>query len=207
MDSLITLSPPELELLSNEQLFILKSKLQQKISGLFSLLSNEIDEELLAFQNKIPEEVMHSSPKISRGENYLGFPWMVLDHPRMFNKNDVFAFRSLCWWGHEFSFTLHLGGCYCELIKTNLMEFLSRVNGSDTYICISDSPWNYFFEESNYISVADFIAQEKNIKDWASHRNFIKVSKKVSLGHYENIPESGRTFMRLLLSNLAANKS
>ncbi|HQW24051.1 MAG TPA: hypothetical protein PLI47_12175, partial [Bacteroidia bacterium] len=34
-----------------------------------------------------------SSGKIFRGENYRGFPYVLLDCPRLFNRESVFAFR------------------------------------------------------------------------------------------------------------------
>ena len=55
---------------------------------------------------------LNSSPKISKGENYKGLPWLVLDYPRYFNKEDIFAIRTLFWWGNFFSITLHISGKY-----------------------------------------------------------------------------------------------
>jgi len=63
------------------------------------------------------------SPKISRGENYLGLPYLVLDYPRLFRPDAVLAIRTFFWWGHFFSSTLQLSGGY----KT---EFLSRLQAA-----------------------------------------------------------------------------
>ena len=52
-----------------------------------------------------------ASAKISKGEN-MGLPWVMLDYPRLFGQEDVLAIRTMFWWGHCFSVTLHLKGRY-----------------------------------------------------------------------------------------------
>ena len=192
-------SAEELGLLSNKELFVLKSNLIKKISGLFGSLSDELKKEMVPFQHLIPVEALQSYPKISRGENYHGFPWMVLDYPRSFIHEDVFAFRSLCWWGHEFSFTLHLGGKHLDTIRPFLTEFLATINNDGIYICIHDSPWNYYFEKDNYQLLSDFLVQEKDITEWSSKRTFIKLSKTSNLENYHEISKTGSDFLKLIL--------
>ena len=51
-------------------------------------------------------------PKISKGEKYKGLPWVMLDYPRIFGKEDIMAIGTRFWWGHYFSVTLHLKGGY-----------------------------------------------------------------------------------------------
>lgn len=203
MNSRIMFSSEELELLSNNHLFVLKAGLLKKISALFGELSDELGLEMLDFKNSIPEEVLHSQPKISRGENYKGFPWMVLDFPRVFKKEDVFAYRCLCWWGNEFSFTLHLGGIYFDTLRPILNEFLASINIPGIYICVNDSPWNYHYEIENYLPLSEFIKMEKNLTPWFSNRKFIKISKKTTLDNYTSLIKDGRTFLGLMLKEMS----
>src|SRR5450755_2986522 len=56
------------------------------------------------------KEILETPPRISKGENYKGLPWVVLDYPRAFGRLDVLAVRTLFWWGNYFSVTLHLKG-------------------------------------------------------------------------------------------------
>ena len=50
----------------------------------------------------IPRGENAYSGKISRGENYRGLPYLILDYPAYFSQKDIFAFRTMFWWGHFF---------------------------------------------------------------------------------------------------------
>ena len=50
----------------------------------------------------LPAEMLFHSPKISKGENYKGLPYVMLDYPRCFGKTDIFAIRQ-CSGGGIFS--------------------------------------------------------------------------------------------------------
>src|SRR5438309_4807722 len=105
-----SLTAYEMQLVTDAQILITKNTIIRKVYELFGKLSEEYREEVnckIAGQNLI-------SPKISRGENYLGLPYVILDYPRQFAKDDVFAIRSFFWWGNFFSITLHLSGSYLK---------------------------------------------------------------------------------------------
>ena len=59
---------------------------------------------------EFPSNAFLKAGKISKGDSYLDLPYFVLDYPRLFSKEDVFAYRVMVRWGHEISFTFHLGG-------------------------------------------------------------------------------------------------
>src|SRR6185369_14445953 len=106
----IRLSQKELELVSNTEWILTKNEVITKAK---LLLGSVLDEQIKWLSHHkliLPSEIKESSPKISKGENYRGLPYMVLDHPRRFDKEDVFAIRTLFWWGNFFSTTLQLSG-------------------------------------------------------------------------------------------------
>ena len=80
----------ELELLFDSRFFELKASINQKLTDLLGLLAELLKAEIAMKEIALHDEVLQSNPKISRGENYKGFPWMVLDYPRVFKQNDVF---------------------------------------------------------------------------------------------------------------------
>ena len=80
----------------------------------FSVKLRELVQENVNRGFNLPEEVLIQSPKISRGENYNGLPYVMLDYPRCFGKEDVFAMRTMFWWGNFFSITWHLKGKYSK---------------------------------------------------------------------------------------------
>ena len=192
----------ELELLADSRFFELKASINQKLTNLLGLLAELLKAEIAMKEIALHDEVLQSNPKISRGENYKGFPWLVLDYPRVFKQNDVFAFRSLCWWGHEFSFTLHLSGLYFDAVKKRLPAFLAAFREEQIFIGISDTPWNYYFEKDNYLLIEELLKQENDIPDWISHRSFIKISKKTNLQNFSAVPGEANTFYRMLMGQL-----
>ena len=107
----IRLSQEEEELVATADWILTKNRVIQKINQLLSNVQTS-QQQFLQTCTTLEKEVLASSPKISKGENYKGLPWLVLDYPRSFNKEEVFAIRTLFWWGNFFSVTLHLSGKY-----------------------------------------------------------------------------------------------
>ncbi|HET6253239.1 MAG TPA: hypothetical protein VFE32_04170 [Puia sp.] len=113
MSAKLLLSAQELRLVTDPAWILTKNSIVRKVVEMFSGLCDEWREMLDS-----PTE-----PKISRGEQYKGLPWVMLDYPRVFGKEDVMAVRTMFWWGHGFSVTLHLKG---EFLRTYLPVILDR---------------------------------------------------------------------------------
>ena len=90
----VQLSAEEMRLVRDAAWILTKNSVMGKVVAMFGELSGGWKE-----------------PKISKGENYKGLPWVMLDYPRVFGKEDVYAIRTFFLWGHAFSITLHLKGC------------------------------------------------------------------------------------------------
>ncbi len=113
-------SARELELIQDNELFPLKFSTVQKISELFLLLEMSLKDKAISSHFPFPDHCELKGGKISKGENLDGFPWLVLDYPRYFDQNDFLIFRTQCWFGHGFSFSLLLKGKPIELLKTTV---------------------------------------------------------------------------------------
>ncbi len=187
----------ERALLVQKDFFILKKAVTGKLMDLLGQLNDAIVEENSKSGLLLPAEVINTAGKISKGENYRGFPWMVLDSPRIFNKTDVFAFRSMCWWGNEISFTLHLSGKYKALIL-NPAELLYSLKGHDFFLNVNDTPWEYHFEENNYLLLNNIIKTD----DELNRMNFIKISKILPLNNIDDLVKTGSDTYRQLLNAL-----
>ncbi len=114
----IQLSSSELELVTDTSWILTKNsiieRLVQGLAGLSEAYRPIWEGAVL------PGGPYPSSPKISKGENYKGLPWIVLDYPRLFGREDVLAVRTLFWWGHYFSVTLHLKGSHKDALLPGL---------------------------------------------------------------------------------------
>src|SRR5215470_1613424 len=114
MDSKIQLSTFEMDLLKNSEWILTKNLIIKKAQHLLGDVQENNLRHVKDSSLNLPKEVIAVSPKISKGENYNGLPWLMLDYPRYFEKEKVFAIRTMFWWGHFFSTTLHLSGQYKE---------------------------------------------------------------------------------------------
>src|SRR6185436_1888331 len=123
MQTKIQFLPAEMELVSSPDIILTKNAILQKIKSFLEELQLKQQDVLQKYSSHLPEEPLKISPKISRGENYKGLPWLVLDNPRYFQHNNIFAIRTMFWWGNFFSITLHVSG-------NNKAKFLERIAGN-----------------------------------------------------------------------------
>src|SRR5580765_673129 len=137
----IQFSSEELILAANADLILTKNRIIGKIRDLFAALAKEM--EITLSQVSLPQEIKQTTAKISRGENYRGLPYIVLDYPRLFTKENVCAIRTLFWWANYFSITLHLKGKYKEMFLEKIKKNRSVVAESDFFINITANEWQH----------------------------------------------------------------
>ena len=186
MDSAkITLSAKEAELVTNSDWILTKNHILQKVRW---VLEDVQSRQLQFFQNHpqaLPAEVITVVPKISRGENYKGLPYLVLDHPRYFGKDDHFAIRTMFWWGKFFSITLHVSGNYKLKYHERIIQLYSALKQRNYFIGIGDDQWEHHFDSGNYDSIADM--HEDRFANILAEKEFIKLAKKFSLDQWDDM--------------------
>jgi hypothetical protein len=176
----IQLSPDELLLVQNAQWILTKNTIIQKVYTLFGSLAEEMKNE--TYKNNLPAEVLQTTPKISKGENYKGLPYVMLDYPRLFSKENVFAVRTFFWWANYFSITLHLKGDYKEKFIESIQKKFFLLNENNFYLSITEDEWHHDIDGQNYILVND-------LKDDLKQKYFfqspvLKISAKINLDKY-----------------------
>jgi hypothetical protein len=181
----LVLSAEELALASNTQVILTKHKITQTVQQMFSMHAALAQQHLAGLH--LPTEVKNSSPKISKGENYLQLPWVMLDYPRVFTQQNIFAIRTMFWWGNFFSCTLHVSGKYKQQFETSILTNISNTQYQQFFICNSNDEWQHHFEPNNYITVESCNQQQLN--ELLQQKNFIKISCKFSLEKWVYIPE------------------
>jgi len=149
MDTKIQLSEDELALVKDGEWILTKNGIIRKVIALFGNLSDCMIPVIQ--QSALPAHVRESSPKISRGENYRGLPYVVLDYPRLFSKDHVFAIRILFWWAHYFTVSLHLKGSYREMFRERLSENRNSLLQHEFFICRSPDEWLHAVDQEYYI--------------------------------------------------------
>lgn len=194
----VQLSPLEMELVINSDWILTKNEIIEKVKLLLAGLQQRQEALLSQFPSALPEEVIQPSSKISKGENYKGLPYLVLDYPRFFNKDHIFAIRSFFWWGNFFSTTLHLSGEYKERYEARIIEAFPDLQEAGYYVCINEDPWEHNFSEINYTDIKSLTAD--GFKELIYSHSFIKLSKKITLREWDGAEEKLLEMFRLYVS-------
>lgn len=175
----IQLSAEELSLVQNASWLLTKNTIIEKVYALFGEIAQEVRSKFTGLPAMVVEDVLVPAPKISKGENYKGLPWVVLDFPRLFNHHHTFAIRTMFWWGHFISVTLHLKGQYKEQFRQKLMANLPLLTAQQFYLCVSEDEWRYEFEVDNYVPLTQMNSSDAEKILLAN--DFCKLSAKISL--------------------------
>lgn len=184
----IQLLPFEIELLSDADLILTKNSILQKLKHFLEEVQINQKTFLEKNNSKIPEEVLKVSPKISRGENYNGLPWLVLDYPRFFERENTFAIRTMFWWGNFFSITLHLSGRYKNEFQNRICKNIIRSEYPDLYLCVGNKEWAHHFEENNYQEIKKI--PEAELKSIIYTKPYLKLAYRFSIGPFTEIEKS-----------------
>ncbi len=149
--------------LKDVDFLLTKGNIIQRLVANFSHIGNILEENINF--NSIPSlSTKKFSSKVSRGENYKGLPYVVLDHPAFFSKNEIFALRTIFWWGNNFSTHFLLKGKCLENCKVSLTKSHTILSTANTLIDLSGDLWNHDTKSAGY----------QKIKEISSH-NFAKI--------------------------------
>ncbi len=188
----------ELDIAEDPYILLIKNRVIEKVKDLFGDFERDINHQLSSFEHQLPEEINLKHGKISKGENYRHLPFVILDYPAFFTKEDIFAFRTMFYWGHFMSFTLHLQGKYANKYASSLIEsFIKSDQGDKIYFCVNDTPWEYIYEEKNYKLLHTLSSSQ--IRDHLNANVFLKLSIKLSISE---IHDSGTRMIHFFNSVL-----
>ncbi len=179
----VKLSKTELALVTDKEIILTKNNIISKVYEMFGALSDEFQQYSADKKELLPSELLSVSPKIYKGEQYIGLPYVMLDYPRVYSKQDVLAIRCLFWWGNFFSITLHLSGKFLALYKTNLQAWMEKNSGHDWHIGVNTDAWQHHFENDNYLPLKE---AGDIILNNGFDKGFIKLAKKIPLHQWDD---------------------
>lgn len=182
----ITLSPFEATLVNNSEWILTKHTIIHKAGELLAAQVAIINNEFTGRVKQTLPQLAACQPRISKGERYRDLPYVILDYPAIFSKTDVFAVRTMFWWGNFFSVTLHLSGTYKkmfeEMIQANLTE-----NPGGYYISIADDEWEHHFGTDNYCNTAGL--DKETLHKKIVQPSFIKIALQYDLRKWDEMDE------------------
>jgi len=183
----IRLSAKEMELVTNADWILTKNEILQKANQLLGVLLDEQKKIAETYKTSLPVEVFQTTPKISKGENYKGLPYLVLDHPRYFDKENSCAIRSMFWWGNFFSITLHLSGKFKDQFEQKIISSLPQLKEDGFFFCVNDEEWEHHFEEDNYVSLEGM--NSDNFRLHIKQKKFLKLAHKIPVQNWDDAVE------------------
>lgn len=194
----VTLSAGQLAIASDANLILTKRAIMETASALFSSQVPSLNELFTILLSGF-QDIHSCIPKITKGENYNGFPYVIMDYPAAFEKENIFALRTMFWWGNFISITLHLSGKYKLAFEQNILKQNQPLK--DFYIAVADTEWQHHFQEDNYVPFSK-ITEEGLEK--IRQRNFLKIALKYELHHWNMmqtlLPEGYKIIKGILFS-------
>ncbi len=181
----VLLSDAQLALAINQEIILTKAIIMLKAIGLFQA---QVPILLNTYLNNLHPyaPVAGSVPKICKGENYNQLPYIMLDYPAYYTKQNIFALRTMFWWGNFVSITLLLKGEYKAIFEQKIIHNLHDNAAANLYICINESEWKHHFEPDNYIMCSKI---NKWQIDEIRQKSFIKIALKYELQHWNMLQQ------------------
>lgn len=192
--SKIQLSPAERELIKNAEIILTKNRVLEKVKALLE----EVQAQQLLFvsANGLATPIFTVSPKISKGENYMGLPYLILDYPRHSSGKEFFFIRTMFWWGKFFSSTLQLSGGCKEQFTDHVVNNYDLLK--NFFVSISDDPWAHHLETQDFRPLSSLSKNEFAVI--AESFDHIKIAARYELSDWETMPLKLYENWRLLLN-------
>ncbi len=191
----IQLSADEMQLVLNSEWILTKHRIIEKVYHLFGGLSTQM-QLYLQQSNILPQEVLQLPPKISKGEQYEALPYVVLDYPRFFSKENVLAVRCFFWWGNYFSITLHLKGIFLEQYRLKIEKAIAENKLNGFYFSLSGNEFSFNLSSKNYFTIGN---NSNAYAEEMKQSSFLKISNKISFKNWDTAEQKlMETFQHLM---------
>lgn len=190
------LTPEERSLVFNADWLRMKHGIMDKVMQLLGQVQDAIAI-LPAWQQWQAAEALSLGAKISKGERYKDLPYVILDYPRQFSREDIFALRTMFWWGHDFTATLHLAGTSLQRYRSRLKTGKQALEaaGAQLYI-LEEDPWHHEVGEGIYKPLAAVTQQSW---EQALDKDFLKLAMSFDLGEWEQLVKGAAEFYEKVL--------
>lgn len=175
----INVSEDELKLMLNKEWLYQKRMIIEKVYEFLSLLHDDYHAVAAEREHILAYLPVNRMGKISRGENLLGLPYLVMDYPALFGKEKIIAIRTLFWWGNFFSISLHLSGL--RIPPKQALPWLKYFNEHKFSINASGKEWNHDFDRQGF---EPFTGNHLDYANKIATNGIFRVSCKTSLGDW-----------------------
>ena len=200
----LSLTPDELRLVADRDLFRSKERIILKVRDLLTGLQRGLQEDL-GRSLLLPPEFDPSKTQFVKGERLENCPYQYLDYPKHFLGDDKFTFRSLCWWGHHLVFALIVEGGRVKQYKKNFVDRFHQLAGQGLELSLAPTLWEWKRGEGYTLPITH--DRKAQLAAVLSGRSSFKIARFVPLDSPAlcegRLPELGRDTFRSLLPLLS----
>jgi len=202
-DSLLT--PDELRLVGDRDLFRSKERTILKVQALLAALQIGLQEDLARTTLLLPPGFDPAKSQSVKGERLEQCPYQYLDYPKHFHGDDKFTFRSLCWWGHHLVFAMIVEGGQVKQCKKNFFDRFHQLAGQGLELSLAPTLWEWKRGEGYTLPITH--DRKAQLAAVLSGRAWFKIARFVPLDspalREGRLPEIGRETFRSLLPLLS----
>jgi hypothetical protein len=156
----------DLEIINHVEVFQKKPVILKKVESRLNKLKEAMVVELLPCATQLPPNTDIKKGQIVRGENNNGFPFLSLDIPQNFSKNEMYTYRTLFWWGHYLGFSMILRGDKLRTYFKRLSANCKKPRFQDVHLSMTPTPWEWRQNEKHFTPV-------NHIHVWAEKSNLL----------------------------------
>ena len=165
----------ELALLADQEFFRKKAAISVKIKQILEHLQHRFEAEIALQPLLAPEGFDPQAKQFVKGEHLEYFPYQYVDFPRLYTRENTFAFRSLVWWGHHIVFALMVEGPLVKQYRRNLFNRYSEVADHHLCLCLSPSLWEWKAGPGFTLPITH--GRRSEIAATLDHRTFFKIAR------------------------------
>lgn len=196
-----SLTPAELALLADRDLFRSKERIIVKVQELLASLQAGLQEDLSQTTLLVPPGFDPAKAQAVKGERLELCPYQYLDYPKHFLGDDKFTFRSLCWWGHHVVFAMIVDGGQVKQCKKNFFDRFHQLAGQGLELSLAPTLWEWKRGEGYTLPITH--DRKAQLAAVLSGRAWFKIARFVPLDspvlREGRLPEMGRDTFRSLL--------
>lgn len=198
LDSHVRFSAEELLLMQDAELMRSRRSILGKIQELLGRVQQALVTQMSWSGFPWESEIRSRGAKISKGDNYLDMPYLVLDYPRCYGTEDVFAFRVMFWWGHGFSAFLHLKGYPLDYLADRLYQRWPQFQATGILVSHSLDEWVQHPAPDHFMAARDLDRPEPGM---LHRRPFLKLGRTLELTAWNSMEEFSVQTLQLLLGD------
>ncbi|MEO6307880.1 MAG: hypothetical protein ABIO96_11240 [Nitrospiraceae bacterium] len=163
----------EAALMADRNFFLAKVQIMAKVRRLLTATHAALKEEVAAAALVTPPNFNSANCQFVKGEALECFPYQYLDFPKHFHDSNVFAFRTLFWWGHHVVCALMLEGEGIKPHKARIVDRFHQLAGQGLELSLAPTLWEWKRGEGYTLPITH--DRKAQIAAVLAERSFVKI--------------------------------